>query len=57
MLFRSAGYCLTPYLGGVLIAGGAGFGSVFTAGAGFVLLALILVVLLVQSQRNERQSR
>ncbi len=38
-----AGYFLTPYLGGALIMGGAGFHLLFSAASGFVLLSLVLV--------------
>lgn len=38
-----AGYFLTPYLGGAIIAGGAGFNLLFYAASGFVLLSLILI--------------
>lgn len=57
LFMMDAGYFLTPYLGGMLVAGGAGFGSVFVGGAGFVLLALILVVVLAQRQGSGRQDR
>jgi len=36
-------YFLTPYLGGVFIAGGVGFDLLFYGAAGFVLLALSIV--------------
>lgn len=41
-----AGYFLTPYLGGMLIALGAGFDYLFYTAAGFALLCLLLVAAL-----------
>lgn len=38
-----AAYFLVPYAGGFLIAAGAGFGSLFQAGAAFVALAVLLI--------------
>jgi len=46
LFMMDAGYFLTPYLGGILVARSAGFGSIFTGAAGLVLLALILVMAL-----------
>lgn len=37
-----AGYFLMPYLGGIMVACGVGFGGLFFSGAGFALLALLL---------------
>jgi len=36
-------YCLTPYLGGMLVAFGAGFGVLFHVSLGFVALALVMI--------------
>jgi MFS family permease len=38
-----AGYFLTPYLGGMLVAFGAGFDVLFYTGAGCVVLSLMLI--------------
>ena len=38
-----AGYFLMPYLGGLLITLGAGFGMLFYAAAGFILIGLALI--------------
>jgi MFS family permease len=38
-----AGYFLTPYLGGMLVAFGAGFDVLFYTGAGCVMLSLMLI--------------
>jgi predicted MFS family arabinose efflux permease len=47
-----AGYFIMPYVGGVIIAFGAGFDILFFMGAGFILVALFLVVLLTRIQRK-----
>jgi predicted MFS family arabinose efflux permease len=39
-----AGYCLLPYIGGILIVLGADFGELFYLGAGSVLLTLALTL-------------
>jgi len=39
-------YCLMPYLGGMLVAFGAGFGVLFHVSLGFVALALVMIALL-----------
>jgi MFS family permease len=49
-----AGYFLTPYLGGVLIAYGAGFGALFCL-AGLYFLAGLFLVLVFAARRNEGQ--
>ena len=48
-----AGYFIMPYLGGIIIAFGAGFDILFYISAGFILLSLSLVVLLTRLQRKE----
>jgi len=51
-----AGYFLTPYLGGLLIALGASFGILFYTAAGFTLICLILIIVLgyKKPERPER---
>ncbi len=46
-------YFLMPYLGGILIAVGAGFDILFYLAAGFVVLSLALAVALGYQQKNE----
>jgi len=53
MFTMDAGYFLMPYLGGIIIAFGAGFDILFYVSAGFILLSLSLVVLLTRLQRKE----
>ncbi|MDD3249817.1 MAG: MFS transporter [Smithellaceae bacterium] len=48
-----AGYFLTPYLGGALIAGGAGFNILFYAAAGFVLFCLALIKICQRREEND----
>lgn len=43
-------YCLMPYLGGMLVAFGAGFGVLFHVSLGFVILSLGMVYVLSDSQ-------
>jgi MFS family permease len=45
-------YFLMPYLGGLLIAFGAGFGLLFYVAAGFVVLSLTLIMHLSHQQKN-----
>ncbi|MHB9097990.1 MAG: MFS transporter [Syntrophales bacterium] len=45
-------YFLLPYLGGILIAFGAGFEILFYIAAGFVVLSLALVMVLARQQKN-----
>ena len=45
-------YFLMPYLGGLLIAFGAGFGLLFYVAAGFVVLSLLFVMTLSHQQKN-----
>ena len=45
-----AGYFITPYLGGILVAFGAKFDILFYAGAGFVMLSLAFVATLAYLQ-------
>jgi len=47
-----AGYFLTPYLGGLLIALGASFGLLFYTAAGFVILCALLVAMFSQSLKK-----
>ncbi len=47
-----AGFFLTPYLGGILIAEGAGFRVVFYAASGFVFMCLILMAMLFKKGRG-----
>ncbi len=47
-----AGYFLAPYLGGAVIAAGAGFGSLFYAAAGLTLLSIVLLTLFDQHERR-----
>lgn len=47
-----AGFFLTPYLGGILIASGADFKVVFYTASGFVFMCLILMTMLLK--REER---
>jgi MFS family permease len=44
-------YFLIPYLGGGLIAFGAGFAALFYTAAGYVALSLALVVILARRER------
>ncbi|MBA4398005.1 MAG: MFS transporter [Syntrophus sp. (in: bacteria)] len=53
MFTMDAGYFLMPYLGGIIIAFGAGFDILFYVSAGFILLSLSLVMLLTRLQRKE----
>ncbi len=48
-----AGYFLTPYLGGMLITLGAGFGALFYVAAGFTLLCLTLIMALDCRKKGE----
>jgi len=48
-----AGYFLTPYLGGMLITLGAGFGTLFYVAAGFTLLCLTLIMALYCRKKGE----
>ena len=48
-----AGYFIMPYMGGIIIAFGAGFDILFYIGAGFIILSLSLVELLTRIQRKE----
>jgi len=45
-------YCLVPYLGGMVIANGAGFDALFYLAAGFVMLTLALIVTLSRNRRT-----
>ncbi len=45
-------YFLMPYLGGLLIAFGAGFGLLFYVAAGFVVLSLMFIMNLSHRQKN-----
>ena len=45
-------YCVVPYLGGMIIAFGAGFDVLFYLTAGFVMLALALIVTLSCNRRT-----
>jgi len=49
-------YFLMPYLGGILIAFGAGFAVLFYNAAGFVMLSLALVMALAHQQRKSGES-
>ena len=53
MFTMDAGYFIMPYLGGIIIAFGAGFDILFYISAGFILLSLSLVVLLTRLQGKE----
>lgn len=46
------GYFLTPYIGGMLIAMGASFGSLFYLAASDIALALLLVIVLTKRGRG-----
>lgn len=46
LFMLDVGYFLMPYLGGALIAFGAGFEILFYTGAGFVVLSLALITML-----------
>lgn len=50
LFMLDAGYFLVPYLGGALIAGGAGFNILFYSASGFVMLSLALITVLVHRQ-------
>jgi len=52
-----AGYFVTPYLGGALVAAGAGFDILFYAGAGYVMLALMLIAGLHRQVPGEGKGR
>jgi len=45
-------YFLMPYLGGLLITFGKGFGLLFYVAAGFVVLSLMFVMNLSHRQKN-----
>jgi cytochrome c biogenesis protein CcdA len=45
-------YFLMPYLGGLLIAFGAGFGLLFYVAAGFVSLSLAFIMNLSRRQKK-----
>ena len=47
-----AGYFLTPYLGGTLIALGADFGALFYIAAGFAIVSLALIITLSNMERR-----
>ncbi len=53
MFAMDAGYFIMPYLGGIIIAFGAGFDILFYVSAGFILLSLSLVMTLTRLQRKE----
>jgi MFS family permease len=50
-----AAYFLVPYLGGALIAWGAGFQILFYIAGGFVILSLALITTLVHNMPDEKQ--
>jgi predicted MFS family arabinose efflux permease len=50
-----AGYFATPYLGGAMVAAGAGFDILFYIGAGYVALALVLIAGLYGPGPGERE--
>jgi MFS family permease len=50
-------YFLMPYLGGILIAFGAGFEILFYNAAGFALLSLTLVMAMAHQQKTEESER
>jgi len=50
-----AGYFLVPYVGGALIACGAGFSVLFYITAGFVVLALALMTVLASRQKIQEE--
>jgi hypothetical protein len=45
-------YFLVPYLGGMLLAFGAGFAILFYLAAGFVMLSLALIITLSYMQKQ-----
>lgn len=55
MFSMDAGYFIMPYAGGILIAFGYGFNTLFYLGAGFIFLSLFLVLLLTRSQRKVKE--
>lgn len=50
-------YCLMPYLGGMLVAFGAGFGVLFHVSLGFVALSLVMIAVPSESMAFSTKSQ